>query len=111
LQKAISSDPHFADAHYNLGRLYMKQKKPEQAASEMALFTSMSAYNKEVENLTRILLYMPGDATSHWELGRVHEKYEQYDRALAEYQTALQIRPRFPQAEKSLQRLQSLEVQ
>jgi tetratricopeptide (TPR) repeat protein len=109
-QKAITIDPHFADAHYNLGRVYMKQRKPEQATAEMALFKSMSAYNKEVDNLSRILLYMPGDATSHWELGGVHEKYEQYARALEEYQTALSIRPGFQQAEKSLQRLQAMEV-
>ena len=72
----------------------------------------MSQYNKEKEHLGKILLYMPGDAAAHWKLGRIHEKYGQYERAITAYRKALTLRPglRKPGGDlkEALQRAQSL---
>ena len=61
-----------------------------------------------VESLERILLYLPRDAKAHLELGHVHRKYEQHDRALEAYRTALSIRPGFRDAQQAL--TEALEV-
>ena len=72
------------------------------------MLKDLSAYNKEVESLERILLYLPRDAKAHLELGHVHRKYEQHDRALEAYRTALSIRPGFRDAQQAL--TEALEV-
>ena len=99
---AIDIDPQYADAHYNLARLFMKQGSRDAATREMELFRSMSAYNREVESIERILLYLPRDSKAHLQLGQIHEKYQQHDRAIASYRMALSIRPGFQAARQAL---------
>ena len=93
-------------------RAYMKLGMRAEAQREMDLFKKMSQYNKEKEHIGKILLYMPGDAAAHWKLGRIHEKYGQYERAIAAYRKALTLRPGFGEArqglKEALQRAQSL---
>jgi len=73
----------------------------------MELFREKSEYSREMENISRILLYLPGDATAYWKRGQVHEKYGYRDRALEEYRKALALRPGFAGAQQALKALQA----
>ena len=80
----------------------MKLEMRAEAQREMDLFEKMSQYNKEQEHIGKILLYMPGDAAAHCKLGRIHEKYGQYERAITAYRKALTLRPGLGEARRGL---------
>jgi len=44
----------------------------------------------------------PGYAQGHYQLGLAHERAEEHDRAAAELEEALKLRPRFPEARNAL---------
>lgn len=47
LETLIASNPRVAQAHYHLGRIYARLKRPTEAQSELALFKKLSEDQKE----------------------------------------------------------------
>ncbi len=74
-RKAIEISPNYSDAHYNLGRVYLFQKKYEDLINE---------YEKFVE-------LKPKDMDSHIYLASAYEKTERYDDAIKELKKAISL--------------------
>jgi superkiller protein 3 len=91
LKKALAISPEYADAHFDLARVYAQKGDMNRALAEFHLI-----FRAEM----RYGLY-------HYELGRIFESMKAADRAKNEYKRALQLNPRMTQAKEALERLES----
>ncbi len=89
LTDALAIDPEYADARFDLGRIYAMKGDLNRALSEFsAIFTTEPRY-----------------ALYHYELGRIFEGAKATDKAKREYERALQLDPNFKQAREALEKL------
>lgn len=91
LKKALSISPEYADAHFDLARVYAKKGDMNRALAEFGII-----FRAEM----RYALY-------HYELGKIFESMKAVDRAKNEYKRALQLDPRMTHAKEALERLES----
>ena len=85
-KKAIVINPDFAEAHYNLGWIYVEKGMLDEAISE---------YKKTIT-------INPDLANAHFNLGRIYEKKERLDEAISEYKKAIAINPNYADAHFNL---------
>jgi tetratricopeptide (TPR) repeat protein len=89
LKKALQIDPEYADARFDLGRVYAQKGDMKKALGEFgAIFATEPKY-----------------AFYHYEVGRIFESAKANDNAKKEYQRALQLDPGFTQAKEALEKL------
>ncbi len=85
-QAAVTSDPEYADAYYNMGSIFFAQAKYEKAAENFKKVTEIDPTNPE------------GLAS----YGKVLYVQDKYDESMEAYQQALQVSPNFGEARKEL---------
>jgi len=90
---AITSNPDFAEAHYNLGRLY---QKIFQAKGNDSLVTDAIA------SYTRALELNPAHVLAHNNLGLIYFHQGKIDEARREYEAALRLDPNCKPARANL---------
>jgi tetratricopeptide (TPR) repeat protein len=89
LNNALSIDPNYEDARFDLGRIYAMRGDMNRAFAEFAII-----FNAE----PRFALY-------HFEAGRIFESMKAVDRAKQEYSRALQLDPNMTAAKEALAKL------
>lgn len=89
LDQAISIDPDYAEAHFDLGRIYALRGDTNRALAEFGI----------------IFRTEPRYAMYHFELGRIFESMRAVDRAKKEYNRALQLDPNMSRAKEALEKL------
>jgi tetratricopeptide (TPR) repeat protein len=89
LSDSLSIEPDFADARFDLGRIYAMKGDLNRALAEFAV----------------IFRTEPRYALYHYELGRIFEGAKAVDKAKQEYERALQLDPGFSRAKEALDRL------
>jgi tetratricopeptide (TPR) repeat protein len=77
LKLAIQTDPTYDMAHYNLGKVYQKQRK----------------WDKAIEALEAATQRAPGNANYHYDLGEVYMEARQWDRAEVALKKAAELDP------------------
>ena len=90
LNAAIAINPDFAEAHFDLGRIYALKGDMSRSMAEFGV----------------ILRNEPQYAIYHFELGRIFESMKTYDRAKNEYRRALQLNPNMAVASEALKKLE-----
>ena len=87
--KALSINPEYMDARFELGRIFAFKGDMKRSMAEFSiLFRTESKY-----------------AIYHYELGRILESRKAIDQAKKEYQRALQLNPGFSRASEALEKL------
>jgi protein O-mannosyl-transferase len=86
LREAIRLRPEYADAHYNLGRIYGLQDRPAEAAAEF-------------QQVTRL---RPSDAEAHYNLGTAYAALDRLGDAIDEFRDAIRLRPTYTNAHFNL---------
>ena len=89
LEKALAINPDYAEAHFDLGRIYALRGDMNRAMAEFSF----------------IFRTEPQYAMYHFELGRIFESMKAIDRAKKEYNRALQLNPNMTKAEEALKKL------
>jgi tetratricopeptide (TPR) repeat protein len=89
LEKALSINPDYAEAHFDLGRIHALRGDMNRALGEFGIIFGTE----------------PKYAIYHFELGRIFESMNATDRAKREYERALQLNPNFSRAKESLEKL------
>ena len=89
LDQAISIDPDYAEAHFDLGRIYALKGDMNRALAEFGI----------------IFRTEPQYAMYHFELGRIFESMKAIDRAKKEYDRALRLDPNMSRAKEALEKL------
>jgi tetratricopeptide (TPR) repeat protein len=89
LKKALQINPDYADAKFDLGRVYALKGDTNLALGEFA----------------SIFMSEPRYAFYHYEVGRIFESMKAFDRAKQEYSRALQLDPGMSNAKEALERL------
>jgi superkiller protein 3 len=88
-KKALSINPEYMDARFELGRIFAFKGDMKRSLSEFSvLFRTESKY-----------------AIYHYELGRIFESRKAIDQAKKEYQRALQLNPGLSRAKEALAKL------
>jgi protein O-GlcNAc transferase len=90
LNAALAINPDFAEAHFDLGRIY---------ALKGDMTRSMAEFGVILRNEPQYAIY-------HFELGRIFESMKTYDRAKNEYRRALQLNPNMAVASEALKKLE-----
>ena len=80
LQKSISTDPKYYKAYYNLGNIYLKDKK----------------VNSAIHNYKKCIKYNYKFAYAWYNLGNAYFELEDYSRAKNAYKKAISIRNNDP---------------
>ncbi len=89
LNQAIAINIEFADAHFDMGRVYLVKGDTKRAMAEFAMvFRSEPQY-----------------AAYHYEMGIIFERMKAPERARKEYERALQLNPDFTRAKDALKKL------
>ena len=89
LNQAVSINPEFADAHFDIGRIYARRGDMNRAMAEFGL----------------VFRTEPKYAIYHYEMGIIFEHINATDRARKEYERALQLNPNFTKAKNALKKL------
>jgi protein O-GlcNAc transferase len=89
LNDSLSIEPEYADARFDLGRIYAMKGDLNRALAEFAV----------------IFRTEPRYALYHYELGRIFESAKAVDKARQEYGRALQLDPGLSRAKEALDRL------
>ncbi len=103
-------------SHYNLGTIFLEQKKYQQALKHMdeavelypvlaqaynnrgILYSHLGEYEKAIEDYSEILRRDPDDVPVYNNRGTAYFKLKQYEQALVDYDTAIQLQPHYPEA-------------
>ena len=80
LQRAISTDPKYYKAYYNLGNIYLKDNK----------------YNSAIYNYQKCIKCNKNFAYSYYNMGNAYFKLEEYKKAKKAYTKAIEIRNNDP---------------
>jgi len=88
LYEMILKNPDNADAHYNLGNLFLRQKK----------------FDKAAEHFLKGINIRPDDENLHNNLGIAYVNTGDVNNAVVHFQKALQINPDFFNAKKNLEK-------
>lgn len=75
LQRAISSDPKYYKAYYNLGNIYLKENK----------------YNSAIQNYRKCVRYNPNFSYAWYNMGNAYFQLEEYGKAKSAYKKAIAI--------------------
>lgn len=120
LKLAIQTDPTYALAHYNLGKVYQKQRKwdkaqesfeaaaegdPQNANYQYDLgeaFLEMKRLDKARDALKKSTDLNDKDYRAHWRLGIVYKLLEEPKLADAAYRAAIASNPRFDKSFRDL---------
>ena len=89
LNQAIAINPEFADAHFDIGRIYLVRGDAKRAMAEFGM----------------VFRTEPTYAAYHYEMGIIFERMKAPDRARKEYERALQLNPNFTRAKDALKKL------
>ena len=89
LNQAIAINPEFADAHFDMGRIYLVRGDTKRAMVEFGM----------------VFRTEPKYAAYHYEMGLIFERMKAPDQARKEYERALQLNPNFTRAKDALKRL------
>lgn len=85
-KKAIQILPTFADTYDNLGKIYLKQRKPEQA----------------LDYFNEVLKYNNNSAEAHFKLAVALGMQNKYNEAIKHLRKALEINPSLPEIHNTL---------
>lgn len=89
LHNALAINPDYAEAHFDLGRIYALKGDMNHAMAEFSF----------------IFRTEPKYAMYHLELGRIFESMKAFERAKKEYNRALQLNPNMTKAKEALKKL------
>lgn len=122
LRIALSIDPNYAEARYNLGVLLEREGRNNEALTEYkrvthdaphlaqahlnlgALMVKIRQYGKAIATYQAALQVCPDSAELHYNLANVLDHQGMLDEAIAEYSNAVQLRPSLIQAFNNLGR-------
>jgi tetratricopeptide (TPR) repeat protein len=98
---ALMRRGHFAELeHAALEVLY---RQPESGVVWQLLAASLTSQGKDARSaLSRVVHYMPADATAHNNLGNAFARSGQFADAIASYRRALELRPQLVEARNNL---------
>jgi len=85
-KKALAIDPDYADAHANLGLVYIMKEMFDEAIAE----------------LKQVIALDPNHAGAHYNLGLAYDTQGNTKKAIMEYEKAVEINPDFADAHKNL---------
>jgi len=77
LSQALNLDPNYADAHYNMGQLMLRQKNLDEA----------------IRHLSRAVALEPDDAQAHYKLALALAQQQQPGQAVVHYTKAVSLEP------------------
>lgn len=80
LKKALTLNPEFSEAYYNLGLSYER----------------LGEYNDAIENLNEAIKRSPDDANAHYALGYSYFQKRKYKQAVESFEHAARLKPDNP---------------
>lgn len=108
-QKALKIDPRYAGAYNNLGVLYYKKGRYEEAIGELKRATEITPdypgarfLEKSISELEREVEKKPDDIRAHWELAFRYQKRGYPGLAALEFREVTRINPRITEAHYQL---------
>jgi tetratricopeptide (TPR) repeat protein len=119
-REAARVDPTFPSAHYNLGRLLLKQRQLEQGMAEVQealrlypefaeahevlglAYTEQGRLDEAVAHLQQALVFHPELATARNHLGRLYRAQGRLDEALQTFRNLVTRRPNIAEAHHNL---------
>ena len=110
LQRTVSSEGEFADAHASLGEIYLQEENVEKATEQfeksLAIEDNFAArmgyghlllregkFEKALEQLNRAIELNPRFSLAYADRGRARAKLDELDAALEDYTRAIEIAP------------------
>ena len=106
-KKAISIDPNYADAHYNLGMVYHHQggqknkihRKNIEKDFPTQTYIKKWKFGREelklaIKEFKEVIRLQPNAADAHFKLGLVYDNHGDYADAISEYQKTISMDPR-----------------
>ena len=120
LKSFVAADPTSAEAHFLLGFVLFREKKPEESLAE---FTSGAKYRRPKADelkavggdyvllgdfadadkwFSEVTKESPADSDAWYLLGRTQYSESRYQEAVSSFEHALEVRPRFVEAENNL---------
>jgi len=122
-QRALKHKPGYAEAHNNLGNVYRSLGQPDRAIIHYqrairlnsaysdayhnlaSVYGELKQYDNAIQTLETLCRNNPFIPVITNKLGVFYELSGQYDRAAEWYEHALKLQPRFPEAQKNLNRV------
>ena len=119
-KKALRIDPHFAEAHFNLGVAYQEKGDLKEAIAEYQKTIQIYPNYIEAHNNLGILYFrkgmldqalveyqktieiQPDYSKGYYNIGSVYREKKKTDEAITSFQKALEINPNFAEAHYSL---------
>ena len=95
---AIRIDPHYYDAHFNLGEVLLSQSELAEDISERA----RALKNDAKASFRSAFRCRPAFAQGHFELGNLYFDQGRYDDAIDAYRETVRIKPSFVEAHFNL---------
>jgi len=120
LHRFIASNPSSADAYFLLGYVYFREAKPREslaaftsgarlrhpAASELKIVASDNVLLRDFPDaqkwFSEVTRLTPNDSDAWYLLGRTQYNEDQFTKAIASFEQALKLRPRYIEAENNL---------
>ncbi|MBU4129075.1 tetratricopeptide repeat protein, partial [bacterium] len=108
-QKALKIDPGYADAYNNLGVLYYKKGRYQEATEKLRKAIEITPdypkarfLEKSISELEREIEKRPDDIHAHWELAFRYQKRGYHGLAALEFREVIRINPRITEAHYQL---------
>ncbi len=108
MERTIAADPSYTEAYYSLGTLYARSGREDDGQRMIELFQQMSSTDMEEDHYRR-LLYRKSQpvtgskrAAGHFNLGLVLLKRGELEAALAQFRSAVEADPSYPEAHHNI---------
>jgi tetratricopeptide (TPR) repeat protein len=120
LEKSVSGEVRFAEAHNNLGVVYARLGKDQTAAKHYQYAIELNPllvsarlnfgkellrqkkYKEAIASFHQAQKLKPDSAITNYNLGMAYFMQNQWEKAEAEWERALALKPDFPQARQGL---------
>lgn len=120
IQSYLTANPSSADAHFLLGYVLFREQKPKESLAEFTVgakyrrpkadelkavasdYVLLGDYADADKWFSEVTAESPSDAEAWYLLGRAKYSESRYNEAIPSFQHALQLRPRYVEAENNL---------
>ncbi len=106
LEAALAAEPSRLDARINLAKAYQRAGRNAEADQQLKLLETAAEYEKKVGVLVAQTQARPHEASLHFQLGELYASVGGRDKAMLEYQRALDLKPGYSAAIASLKKLE-----